>query len=72
MSDYDIEIEVIWDMMGDPVGFAVDTPSGRHYEYTVEELEGTNLLDLIEQERITVYSQKEILTREEHEAIYGW
>lgn len=72
MSEYDIEIEVIWDDKGDPVGFTVDTPTGRHYEYIVEELEGTNLMDLIEQEKITVYSQKEEITTEEHQAIYGW
>jgi len=64
MTDYNIDIEVIWDIQGDPAGFIVTTPKTQ-YTYTVEELEGTNLGDLIASETITVYSQKEEFPRKQ-------
>jgi hypothetical protein len=72
MTDYDIDVEIVWDDNGDVEGLIVNTTTGKQYVYTVEELEGTNLLNLIRNDTVTVYSQKQEYTREEHRDIYGW
>jgi len=71
MTDYDIEVEIEWGDDGRPSLITVATNTNT-YVYTAEELEGTNLLDLIRNEKVTVYSQEETLTVEEHREIYGW
>lgn len=72
MTDYDIEVEIFWGADGEPSSYEVTTPSGATYVYLAAELQGTNLLDLIDAEKVTVYGQEVQYTREEHYAIYGW
>ena len=71
MTDYNIEVEIEWGSDGEPLAFAVTTQAGQYF-YTAEELEGTNLLSIIENEKITVYGQEQQYTREEHRDLYGW
>jgi hypothetical protein len=70
-TGYNIEIDIIYDIMGDKAGYKVTTSTGE-YVYTVDELEGTNLLNLIESDTVTVYAQDSVMTKDEHRAQYGW
>jgi hypothetical protein len=73
MTDYEITVEIVWDDDGNVEGAIVDVPrTGKTYTYTVDELEGTNLADLINNDQVTVYSQKQSYTPEEHRDIFGW
>ena len=71
MTDYDIEVEIIWGSDGGPAAFEVTTKNGT-YVYLAEELEGSNLLNIIDEGKVTVYGQEQQYSREEHKAIYGW
>ena len=71
MTDYDIEVEIIWGSDGEPSAFEVTTKNGT-YVYLAEELEGSNLLNIIDEGKVTVYGQEQQYSQEEHRAIYGW
>ena len=71
MTDYDIEVEIIWGSDGEPAAFEVTTKKGT-YVYLAEELEGSNLLSIIDEGKVTVYGQEQQYTREEHQSIFGW
>ena len=67
MTDYnDMEVEIIWSEAGYPSAIIVDTGT-KTYGYIPEELEGSQLLkNLIETDKITIYSQNQRITSEEY------